>query len=356
MPTLKRYQDQSGYYILARVNDAVVTFQTTGTAVAIFNDLGYHHGSTISWSLLRRLREAGHVYTNNSGVDIADTSVSDQLTTDEQATLGRHLSAPWFDDKFAHELSDALQSMGLIIQPINTYAEAVEFFDTEFDQTHVTSIVAFAAAPYEVTDMRLTDSRVEFAFTVTDDISLSCVDLRWNAESTWDFSGEVQYDASQPRIEFWIRDGYFGQWREHNGEESTATEDETSHEAAFRADFGHKSGLGFNPQSWTEVVRRLFVFVTQYDIRPDPKIGRGHRGLCNSEEFFGKDIWVDAHGTTASSSKKRGAVIVENEMVDLRIVNSSRALQQFVRITDDRTTSGLYHPAKAIEMETGVRP
>ena len=62
MPTLKKYQNEPGYYIRASVEQSVITYQTTPGARRLFNRLGYGHGNSIPWKMISQLSERGDIY------------------------------------------------------------------------------------------------------------------------------------------------------------------------------------------------------------------------------------------------------------------------------------------------------
>ena len=76
MPKLKAYTGKDGYYISARPsNIGNITYQVNPNIWEFLEELGYGDESEIEWGLLKPLRVAGLIYTNNSGVSDDDEGV-----------------------------------------------------------------------------------------------------------------------------------------------------------------------------------------------------------------------------------------------------------------------------------------
>ena len=76
MPTIKEYQEESGYYVRSNIDGRFVTLQLSPRAEGLFSDLGYSDEDSVSWELLQPLCDAGHAYTNNSGTELSTDEVS----------------------------------------------------------------------------------------------------------------------------------------------------------------------------------------------------------------------------------------------------------------------------------------
>lgn len=325
MPTLNTYQNDSGYYIRAQVNDSIVTYQTTLRADKLFDELGFTPGSSIPWTIIRDLKERGDVYTGSSGVDF--NTVGDEFPelSEEQERIYRHYldeeESSGQHDQITTAL-DALLGEADSLSETPTQAELresiVEDIMANDDENLVTSLQAFSDVPYRVTDISIEESQVTFEFAVTDTISILCRDKRW-LDTPYDFEGAVNYD--QPAgtdAAFSLRDGCFARWSMPEETVSESESLEERHLAAFRADFGPKSGLGFGETNWTEIVRQCFLHIDRYDVRPDRQ--GGHRGLCSPDELSGKHIWVKAHRTQKSSSYGGpGKFVITNEMINIHL-------------------------------------
>ncbi|WP_049892413.1 hypothetical protein [Haloquadratum walsbyi] len=74
-PTLNRYNDNSGYYIQARLSNlGHVTYQVTSQTEEFIADLGYSDSEDLPWGLINPLKTAGEVYTHGTGVKPQDQS------------------------------------------------------------------------------------------------------------------------------------------------------------------------------------------------------------------------------------------------------------------------------------------
>lgn len=346
MPTLKRYQNKSGFYILANINNAVVTFQTSQAAHNIFKYLNHGHNSTISWRLLSELKKSGHVYTHGTGAGDISSNYQSKLTSKEELALDRHLSSN-VDNKQRERLYDSLDQFQWS-QRAFSKKDFVSRYNTILQKYHEKSISAFSNAPLVIDNLRIHSKTVEYSFQL-ENISVLCKDVRWDNNRDRDFNGEVRYDGPDLDAEFAIREGYILEWE--NGESTSAglqTEAE-AHDAALDLESDSKGGLGFNSSSWVSVIRRLFIFVKNYDILPHTRRSRGHRGLCTSAELIGADIWVTVNSKT--SSKKRGVPFANDEMVKIIVRNSQPGIPMLVRVGGDVSRGKLW--GNTVELETG---
>lgn len=98
MPTVKQYQDGTGLYIRSNIDGKFVTLQLSPQAEGLISDLGYEGNDQILWDFLQPLCNCGHVYTNNSGTEIAtdatdldSTLSSDALSSEEKTRISDFL-------------------------------------------------------------------------------------------------------------------------------------------------------------------------------------------------------------------------------------------------------------------------
>lgn len=76
MPTFKSYVNDPGYYINARPSDVGnITYQVDAEAADFILKLGYESDDELPWGVVKPLRKAGLVYTNNQGVTEDDEGV-----------------------------------------------------------------------------------------------------------------------------------------------------------------------------------------------------------------------------------------------------------------------------------------
>ncbi|WP_049905879.1 hypothetical protein [Halorubrum californiense] len=69
MPTFKTYVNKQGYYINARPSDVGnMTYQVDTEAADFILKLGYEHEDELPWGVVKPLRVAGLIYTNQQGV------------------------------------------------------------------------------------------------------------------------------------------------------------------------------------------------------------------------------------------------------------------------------------------------
>ncbi|WP_252697910.1 hypothetical protein [Natronosalvus vescus] len=313
MPTLKRYQNKPGYYINAGIDGRVITYQTSPKARQLFDGLGFNHGSSISWKMIQDLQSRGDVYTGGSGVESIDTDDSiTGLSSEQEKIYEMYLQYDSLQrstvnrvDSIFHSLDDALSSNGLkttihdslIAHPIEGILHCLE---------------ALAEPPYPITNFDLNGPDLVLEFTVEDSAVLSFRDVRWT-DVDHDFEGSVEYKTAEGTdATYSVKDGYFTDWAMADGNHCETDDWEKAHKSAFNADFGRRRGLGFNISNWTEVVRKLFLFLNHYDIRP---YRSAHRGLCSLQELEGKHIWVTANHTTATQSS--GHFVITDELADL---------------------------------------
>jgi hypothetical protein len=85
MPSVKKYQSESGYYIRSNIDGRFVTLQLSPEAEGLLSELGFQDGENISWNFLQPLCETGHAYTNNSGTEVT----TDTIDTDSVVSAGR---------------------------------------------------------------------------------------------------------------------------------------------------------------------------------------------------------------------------------------------------------------------------
>jgi hypothetical protein len=98
MPTVKRYQDGTGFYIRSNIDGKFVTLQLSPRVDGLLSDLDYQDDDQISWDFLQPLCDCGHVYTNKSGTEVSteeiepDSSLtSDALSSEEKRRLNAFL-------------------------------------------------------------------------------------------------------------------------------------------------------------------------------------------------------------------------------------------------------------------------
>jgi hypothetical protein len=99
MPSVKKYQTESGYYIRSNIDGRFVTLQLSPEAEGLLSELGFQDDENISWQFLQPLCETGHAYTNNSGTEVTtdridvDGAVSaGQLSAEDQERLEEFIS------------------------------------------------------------------------------------------------------------------------------------------------------------------------------------------------------------------------------------------------------------------------
>lgn len=345
MPVLNKYQNGSGYYIRARVEDGVITYQTTPKSDRLFNELGLTDGSSISWEMLRDLDERGDIYTGGSG---ANFSNNEDMSLDLSAE-NRHIYERYLNDESifnqnnkenntANEFFTDRDNSHNTIRWSELGSSIAENLTEESNPNLLISLESFSSQPYEILDVAVEDSTISFKFAVSDAIEFNCRDLRWSSKSG-DFEGTVSYGESEVAdVSFTIQDGYFIQWKSSAESSDYDQLVEDRHTRAYRADYGKKSGLGFNKKNWTEVIRKCFLYVDRYDIVPDER--GGHRGLCSSSELLGKDIWVYPHSTSKSSAKGGpGQFVITNEIRDILLPDINEIGWHFVRLDDQLTES-----------------
>lgn len=338
MPVVNRYQDQPGFYVRAKVQDAIVTYQTSPTARQLFENLGYSHGSSVPWGMILELKEQGDIYTRKSGVS------PDELDP-ESFNLSPQRQSIYEDYLAGKEIkrSEVSRATKILKKWYTNGSESkLDKFSSELESMTsevLGSLECFRQSPYPVAEIKMRGAFPSYTMEVADGILLNCHDLRWG-DSPIEFRGSVQYDSDEgTNATYEVKNGYFSSWELETGEKSTNSNLKESHESAFETDFGLRSGLGFDPYNWTEAVRKLFIFVDRYDIRPYRK---GHRGLCPPEELEGQHIWVNAHTTTSSSSKKSGSgtFVITDEMVTIKlptITHTGEVLVEIEGVTEDPT-------------------
>lgn len=345
MPVLNKYQDGSGYYIRARVEDGVITYQTTPKSDRLFNELGLTDGSSISWGMLRDLDERGDIYTGGSGADFSNNGdMSLDLSAENKRIYERYLSGESLFDQ-TNQINNVVNGFFTdrddfhnTVRRSELANSIAERFIEESNPNLLTSLESFDSQPYEILNVTVEDSTILFEFSVSDSIELNCRDLRWSSKFG-DFDGTVSYSESEAAdYSFTIQDGYFIQWKSSAESSNHNQPVEDRHTRAYRVDYGKKSGLGFNEKNWTEVIRKCFLYVDRYDILPDER--GGHRGLCSSSELPGKDIWVYPHSTNKSSAKGGpGQFVIINEIQDIRLPGINEIGWHFVRLDDQLTKS-----------------
>lgn len=343
MPVVNKYQDTSGYYIRARVEDGVITYQTTPKADRLFDELGLTDGSSISWGMLRDLDERGDIYTGGSGAEFSDdVDMALDLSGENKRIYERYLSDESVFNQLdrinnvANEFFANRRDFHNTVRRSDLRKSITEKLIEEGNPNLLTSLESFNSQPYAILDVAVEDSTILFGLSISDSIQFNCRDLRWSSKPG-DFEGTVSYDDSKAAdASFTIRDGYFVQWESSDESADHNQPVEDRHTRAYRVDYGKKSGLGFNEKNWTEVVRKCFLYVDRYDILPDES--GGHRGLCSSSELPGKDIWVYPHSTNKSSPKGGpGQFVITNEMQDIRLPDINKIGWHFIRL-DNRLT------------------
>lgn len=76
MPTFKSYVSDPGYYINARPSDVGnITYQVDSEAADFILKLGYEDEDELPWGVVKPLRVAGLIYTNQQGVTEADEDI-----------------------------------------------------------------------------------------------------------------------------------------------------------------------------------------------------------------------------------------------------------------------------------------
>lgn len=85
MPSVKKYQSETGYYIRSNIDDRFVTLQLSPEAEGLLSDLGFQDGESISWQFLQPLCDSGHAYTNKSGTEVT----TDTIDVENSVTPGR---------------------------------------------------------------------------------------------------------------------------------------------------------------------------------------------------------------------------------------------------------------------------
>ncbi|MFC6953530.1 hypothetical protein [Halorubellus litoreus] len=322
MPTLKRYANKRGYYIHANIGQSVVTFQVTGRAATIFEEIGYSDGSTVSWEMISQLRDRGDIYTKKSGVDYQEPNTESGGLSEkekqvlEKYSLKRNLSNPDLVRGAIAEqtgFSKSSEEVNRIIQSIS-----------RTDHNHALySIQAFQNVPYELLWVSTNANSIIYEFSIEEDISLTISDDRWKPDSSSGFSGTVEYPDES--ISFAVYDGYITRWDSSAGDSGENwSEPEENHKEAIKSDT-LKSGLGFNVSNWTELLRKCFIYIENYDIRP---YNKGHRGLASLSELVGKHLWMRPTSTTVSSKNRArgaGSLVETKEMKEfvIRDVDSS---------------------------------
>lgn len=361
MPTLNKYQNRTGYYLRARIDDSVITLQTTPLARELFDKLGFSHGSSISWDMVHRLYDRGDIYTRQSGVDSEETigkpttnpyaSLSENQRLIYQRYLEQGIVARGSDEFDKNLLSDFLIGSRLTELP----SEMREMLLESGKQYLIKSIESFENVPFRVEQFSYTDGCVIYQFKIDDSVLFTCEDKRWdNSEN--DFVGSVNYpDSDVSNASFTINNYYFVQWetKHNNGslqyeliEKGQSNSKRTEaikqiHKAAIRNDVGPKRSMGFDSSNWTEVVRKVLFYVRHYDVCP-PKWG--HRGLYSANEIEGKHILVDVHSTNNSSKKDAGISVVENELVRLTLPSVSKVGLVLVKVGPVSEGSARAHP------------
>ena len=67
MPVLRKYKRKPGYYVKARHNNRMTTYQVSAEGLKQFENQGYVDGSTISIGTLIDFRSRNWLYTGSSG-------------------------------------------------------------------------------------------------------------------------------------------------------------------------------------------------------------------------------------------------------------------------------------------------
>lgn len=337
MPTLKRYQNERGYYIHARVESSVITYQTSPTARKLFDELGYSHGSSISWTMIKEMEKRGDVYTGGGGVDIENIEDSKiGYSTDQRKVYEMYLNEGLVDTSAIEEIDFTVKELFENSDP-SCLAKPSEIKEELASASNryplLESVKTFSKSPYSIKDINIYDDSVGYVFSVDNDVKIVCHDTRWTPLSH-DFEGIVDYglEGGTSSI-FLISDGWFSEWTMSDGTHSNSDDPSGNHRKAFKADFGLKGSLGFDVLNWTEIARKLFLYLPEYDIRPGR---RGHRGLCKMYDLEGKHIWVDAHKTNKSSAKTSGdgVLIVDNEIITIRLPSVDEQGSVFVEVGD----------------------
>jgi len=75
VPSVKKYQSDSGYYIRSNIQGRFVTLQLSPEAEGLLSELGFQDGESISWQFLKPLCDSGHAYTNKSGTEVATDTI-----------------------------------------------------------------------------------------------------------------------------------------------------------------------------------------------------------------------------------------------------------------------------------------
>jgi hypothetical protein len=102
VPTFKSYVNKDGYYINARPsNVGNITYQIDPEAAAFVRKLGYDSDDELPWGIVKPLRVAGLIYTNEQGVAADDEGVPG-LDPDKLPTLSdteREKLAAYLDER-----------------------------------------------------------------------------------------------------------------------------------------------------------------------------------------------------------------------------------------------------------------
>lgn len=326
MPTLKRYQDSSGYYLHARVDGSVVTFQTTKKAEQVFEELGYKHGSSVSWQLIGRLQDEGAIYTNKSGVDDTIPDEVSELSAEKRSLLKEYFG----DEQSFIEIKDQLAEQVGVSKNSDEFDRILSELESVDHSGAITSLRAFQDVPYELVFVSTNEGSIIYEYEVESEISLTCADKRWVSDEEIDFAGRIEYPDWN--VSFSIENGYISTWESttglsHPNDDSLADR----HKTAIEQDARPRS-LGFTIENWTELLRRVFVFVRNYDIRPHD---RGHRGLVSIGELEGKHIWVKPTQTTSTSKHKlsdAGRLIENSEMKNIVLSEKGSEGWMFVEV------------------------
>lgn len=329
MPKLKKYQDRFGYYIHAPVEQSVVTYQTTPGARRLFNKLGYEHGSSIPWKMISQLSDRGDVYTLSNRVESPGIEDDIILSGEQQDIYENYLQSGFVGEGGTSNLRPALRDLISGSSKLTIF-KIDKMISQAADPSLKCSLNSFADVPYELVDVTVASEHVSYEFHVSEDVTLTCRDLRLSPGSN-EFSGSVNYDCQSGRdATYIVENGYFSDWSSSGGSRSEAEYIEDAHKESLELDLGSKTDSGFDMTDWTEVVRRLFVYVDGYDIRP---LNDSHADLCNVQELEGNDIWVNAH-RTMSSSKSSDTYLILDELIDIYVYNSDSAGEIMINIEE----------------------
>lgn len=335
MPTLKKYQNEPGYYIRASVEQSVITYQTTPGARRLFNRLGYGHGNSIPWKMISQLSERGDIYTLNKSV--ASPNIEDDITlsSEQEDIYNSYLQSGFVGEGGASHLHPTLRKL-ISNSPNLTILRIDKMISQAADPSLKISLNSFINIPYKLIDVTVAGEYVNYEFRVSEGVTLTCRDLRLSSSSD-EFSGSVNYDqCSGKDATYIIEDGYFSDWSLSGGSRSKAEGIKNTHRESFDVDLKYKTDPGFDITNWTEVVRRLFLYVNKYDIRPPDS---SHSDLSNAQELEGNDIWVDAHRTMSSSGSSSEYLIL-NELIDIHVSGSGGNMIIYVKEINGGTATG----------------